>query len=114
MKIFKYPIVTSDHQVIPMPQRAKILCVQMQYVGSDVSLPHIWALVDERMPPTVRKFRVVGTGHDADSLCDIEASGPQVNFGFNSIQLKPHVAYVGTFQMSGGAIVWHVFDLGEA
>jgi hypothetical protein len=109
MKIFKYPIYVGDLVQVEMLQRAKILCVQMQG-----DMPCVWALVDERMSKTVRKFRVIGTGHDADDLCDLDASGPGVNFGFNEPRLKPHVSYVGTFQQAGGTLVWHVFDLGEA
>lgn len=89
MTIYKYALPVEDSATISMPRGARILCVQTQY-----SEPQIWAVVDSTAPKVARKLAVRGTGHDAAGLY----SG----------------AYVGTFQMHGGALVFHVFDLGEA
>lgn len=82
-RIFKYPLETTDEQVIRIPRGAVPLCVQVQ------AGPCLWALVDDTQPSESRTVRVIGTGHpipDADRL-----------------------GYVGTYQFHGGALVFHVF-----
>lgn len=81
--IYKYKL-TPGRTVIDMPDGAKVLTVQMQ--REDVSL---WALVEPHKPVGRRFFDVYGTGHPMPS--------------------DPG-DYVATFQMEGGALVWHVFD----
>lgn len=92
MKIFKYPIEIADRVSILMPKGARILCFQTQE-----EIPCIWAAVDPGALMVPRRFRVVGTGHEVKVDVDSMAS-----------------AYVGTAQMMGGRLVWHLFDLGEA
>lgn len=80
--IWKFPIKVTDQQVLQVPQDAQLLSVQMQ--GDQ---PCIWALVDpeaQKRPCTVQVF---GTGH------------PVASEG----------AFLGTFQMHGGSLVFHVF-----
>lgn len=84
MKIFKYPLQVKDIQMVEMPRGAAVLTVQAQG-----ETPCIWAKVDPAAPPIKRCFVTYGTGHDADD-------GAAVH-------------YVGTYQLRGGALVFHVF-----
>lgn len=87
MTIWKYPLTAASG--LRMPQGARLLAVQVQ--AEDVCL---WALVDPEAPMVTRTIRVFGTGH--------------------TVRLAPTDTYIGTFQLSGGALVFHVFDGGEA
>ena len=82
--IWKYPIETTEVQQIGMPQGAEILCVQMQ-----ASTPCLWALCEHAAPRQPRTIRIFGTG--------------------NPITEEPG-RYIGTYQLSGGALVFHVFE----
>lgn len=88
MKIYKYPLPVDDMVKIPMPKGARILSIQTQN-----GTPEIWALVDESAASVRRGFAVRGTGHSANGLSADR--------------------YIATFQMHGGSLVFHVFDLGE-
>ena len=83
-KVYKYVLPMYDDVAIELPQGAKILKVDTQE-----SVPCIWALVDPDAPLEMRKFRVVGTGHP------IEEKG---------------LEFIGTFQMYGGELVFHLFE----
>lgn len=87
MQIWKYPVPISDLFTITMPAGAKLLSVQSQH-----GEPRLWALVDPEAPRVGRGLRVHGTGHD--TLPDLGN-------------------YVGTFQIRGGDLVFHLFDQGE-
>ena len=87
--IFKYPLNIDDELTIRMPQSARILAVQTQS-----ETPCIWALVESRAASCSRRLAVRGTGHEAEGL--------------------DNATYVGTFQLAGGALVFHVFDRGES
>jgi len=86
-KIFKYQIMTTDYQEIAMPGKAEILTVQTQNEA-----PCIWALVNPDLEPERRHIEVFGTGHDVP--CD------------------EHITriYIGTYQLNGGALIFHVFE----
>lgn len=84
MTIWKYPLPITNISCIPMPRGAKVLTVQTQEDG-----PYLWVLIDEKAAPMSRYFAVYGTGHP---LSD--------NLG----------TYIGTFQIEGGALVFHVFE----
>jgi hypothetical protein len=86
--IYKYAIPTTDFQEVRMPRGAEVLCVQMQH-----DIPCVWALVDREEPLVGRLFSTYGTGH--------------------TINLEESAKYVGTYQLHGGALVFHVFDRGE-
>ena len=76
-----------DAQEIAMPAGAVILALQTQNEA-----PCIWALVDAEEPVhETRIFRTVGTGHSAD----VASKG----------------TYVGTYQIRGGQLVFHVFEM---
>lgn len=90
-KIFKYPVRIQDEFSIEMPCGSSILSVQIQN-----GAPQLWALVEVGAPLVRRKLAIRGTGHDAT---------------FRDEQRTAR--YVDTFQMQGGSLVWHLFDLGE-
>ncbi len=88
MRIWKYPLEMTDLQIIAVPLDAKILTVQPQ--GDNCSL---WALVDETAPEShkvIKRIAIYGTG--------------------NPMPEKPG-EYIATFQMAGGALVFHAFEL---
>jgi hypothetical protein len=85
MMIWKYELEVTDEQVVTLPAGARILALQVQH-----GQPCLWALVDPDAAKTPWKFRTVGTGH-------------RVDFDTGS--------YVGTYQVRGGALVFHVFLL---
>lgn len=69
---------------VMMPVGAEILCVQTQFAQAC-----IWALVDPDKALIERKFNIIGTGWRMS----------------NSLG-----KYIGTFQLDGGALVFHVFE----
>lgn len=84
--IYKYDLQVTDHQVIQLPKGAKILTVQEQ-----LQIPCIWALVDPIAQKEDVEVWTFGTGHEmTDSL-----SGK--------------IKYLGTYQLNGGRLVFHVF-----
>lgn len=80
--IFKYDI--SENTGVLMPEGAQVLTVQMQRTSACV-----WAVVDPNAPMVLRRFVLYGTGHPLPD--------------------EPGT-YVGTFQVAGGSLVWHLFD----
>lgn len=88
--VYKYTIPLDDVVSVELPTGSKILCVQSQRDD-----PQIWALVDPTFPveKETRTFRIVGTGHQID---DLECEN-----------------YIGTFQIRGGSLVFHVFEIGH-
>ena len=89
-KIFKYEVGFAQNQVIDMPRGATILALQVQY-----EKPVIWALVDPDAPCEPRTFVTVGTGHE---MPPFEDQGGQQR------------TYIGTYQVNGGRLVFHVFE----
>jgi hypothetical protein len=87
MKIFKQKLEVSDKQHIKLPYKAKILTVQTQH-----NTPCIWYLCDEEEKKTNnRGIRMFGTGHP-------------IPIGFDG-------TYISTFQLHGGNLVFHVFEI---
>lgn len=84
--VWKYPLMVTDEQYIEAPANAHLLTVQWQH-----TMPCIWALVDPTNPLERRKILITGTGHEREDLA-----------GF--------VNYIGTFQINGGLLVFHVFE----
>ena len=82
--IYKWTLTVGMTE-LQMPAGAKVLTAQMQ--GDQ---PQLWALVDPTQPKERRVFVIYGTG--------------------NSVPDNPG-EYVATFQMDGGALVWHVFEV---
>jgi len=77
----------NNRFTIKMPAGAEVLTIQVQ--GSK---PCIWAKVDPEQELTDRSFMLVGTGHPLP------------------IEPQDFVHYKGTFQLAGGALVFHLFD----
>jgi hypothetical protein len=84
--IWKYPLQVTDEQAVHMPEDADILCVQMQ--GGQLTM---WAAVHPGNRLVPRRVVIFGTGHP---IPDDALDG---------------LGYVGTVQMGGGSLVWHVF-----
>ena len=84
--IWKWQLLVQDEQLVPMPRGARILAVAVQG-----DAPYIWALVDSTKPRETRKIITLGTGQPTE------------------MSWLPHI---GTYQLQGGALVFHVFDGG--
>lgn len=82
---FRIPKITDDFG-IEMPFGAKILTVQTQH-----ELPCIWAIVDTENGNEMRNFKLYGTGHP--------------------IETSLFHTYIGTFQLRGGDLVFHLFEV---
>jgi len=80
--VHKYPFRIGDPS-FSMPQDAELLCVQMQG-----DMPCLWALVETDNPMVTRRIKIRGTGHDCSGVG----------------------RYISTFQMAGGALVFHAFE----
>ena len=82
--VFKYPLEIADWVCVTMPRGSQPISVQMQH-----GLLCLWAHVpDETATPVTHHFRIAGTGHDLGS-----------NVG----------RHIGSVQMAGGDLVFHVF-----
>ena len=86
-RVYKYALDIDDETSITMPAGARILTVQEQ--GGE---PQVWALIDPANEPCTYRFRLAGTGHD--------------------IEWKDGMVHRGTFQLRGGALVFHLFEYG--
>ena len=87
MVIYKYPL--NPVTVLNLPPVSDVLCVQMQR-----DKPYLWvkqAPTKPKQETVPRTFVMIGTGH------------PIGEAGTNDL-------YLGTFQMQGGALVFHVFE----
>lgn len=84
--IWKFPLETTDIQQIEMPVDAEILTIQTQ-----AGQPCIWALVSPDAPKRKVAFEIFGTGHP------VPENGRR--------------KYVGTYQLRGGSLVFHCFEL---
>ena len=82
--IYKYPIKAADRFALSMPQGARVLTVQSQR-----EVPCVWALVDPSEPERLYDFALVGTGHKREDL--------------------DGMSYLGTVQLLGGDLIFHVF-----
>ena len=85
--VFKYKVLPSTEFEIQMPRHAEILTVQVQ--NEEVFM---WARVDTEEDCVYRRFGVFGTGHDMPDKALVEPK------------------YIGTFQLCGGSIVFHLFE----
>lgn len=108
MTIWKFPLPEPPNPPqsvfeIEMPRGAKILAVQAQS-----EYPCIWALVRSDAPKVKRRFLVFGTGQEIQHEV-IKAASPTGYVDPDWFEED----YVGTFQLYGGRLVFHVFDCGE-
>lgn len=86
---FPCPLSINGGFTIVMPERAQVLTVQCQQNQHGAEVPCLWALVESDNKPEVREFVIVGTGYPCE---------------YDSIN------YIGTFQLSGGRFVGHLFE----
>lgn len=82
--VYKYKVCLEDVQILDLPKGAEILSVQHQHMSGLC----LWALVDPSQELENVKIRIAGTSHPIKE--DI-------------------VNYIGTFQLQGGALVFHAF-----
>lgn len=84
-RVYKYPVEIADVQTILLPIGAQILSVQVQ--GGN---PYIWACVNPSAESEPRRFRLFETGHNIES--------------------ENCLKFIGTFQLLGGRLVYHLFE----
>lgn len=87
--VYKYPVPITDGFYLELPAGAKVLSFQVQGGGSS---PYIWVLVDTERPKVRRYFRVAGTGHPIENA-------------------PADLRFIGTIQLSGGALIFHLFEI---
>ena len=86
--IWKYEFKTNSLVNIEMPIGAEILTVQSQ---QDKTC--FWALVDPKAKLKQRCFEIIGTGH---TIWEQQGQAER--------------KYIGTYQLHGGDLVFHVFE----
>lgn len=84
-QVFKYTLNMTDITHVAMPQGGQVLSAQVQHGNVQV-----WALVDPSKPEEARTFRIAGTGHPIEHA---------------------NIRFIGTVQMQGGSLVFHVFEV---
>lgn len=82
--IWKFQLPVTDDIQLELPKDAQILSVQVQN-----EIPCIWALVDVNAEKETRNFKIFGTGH---KVC------------------SENLVFIGTFQMLGGGLIFHLFE----
>lgn len=88
-QIWKFTIgEVAETFAFDMPDGARILDCQLQR-----GIPQLWALVDPHAPKVTRSFMLLGTGHTVD------------------LARFDQVDHVATFQLRGGELVFHVFEV---
>jgi len=83
--IWKFSLAVKGLQDVEMPKGAEILCADTQAEALCV-----WAVVDTDAEKEPRSIAVIGTGHEMGA---------------------DNFKYIGTAQMKGGALIWHVFEV---
>ncbi len=86
MTIWKFPLESTDEQTITVPAINRPLCVQVQH-----GKPCLWMMVNPLSDLIKVRVRIFGTGHGG---------------------VTPEMDYVGTYQLSGGMTVLHMFLAG--
>lgn len=87
--IWKFAFTSTGEFSIDIPGGAEILCVHIHY-----GVSCLYVLLDTGNTVETRTFVVHGTGHPVSS--------------------SENKKYIGTYQESGGDLVWHLFELMEA
>ncbi len=89
MTIWKIMLKIEDEQEITVPQGAEFLHCNTQFDDhTQRDFPCVWFRCDPKNPPIKRKIYIHGTGHEMDPKARV---------------------YIGTFMLSGGRLVFHVF-----
>lgn len=89
LRVYKYPlpIARLDRFELELPVGAELLHVDVQG-----AVPQLWALVDPNAETQRRTFILRGTGHEITDTI---------------------IRHIGTFLVSGGALVFHLFEILE-
>ena len=87
--IYKYELLVKDTQLVSLPKGAKILTIQTQG-----PFPQLWAMVDTEEDTEEVLIETFGTGHPIKDL-----------------PLGVKRTYIGTYQLSGGSLIFHVFKI---
>ena len=87
LEVFKYQLRPDNYIDIQLPEGAQILPVQTQG-----DMPCLWALVNPENRRIKKRFRLAGTGHPIK-------------------EDRSELFYHGTFQLHGGALIFHLFEL---
>lgn len=85
--IWKFELIPDDYQIVLIPAGAVLLTVQVQ--GNNICL---WGEVETTAEKQERIIEIFGTGHKMPGGDDIKRK------------------YISTFQLHGGALVFHVFE----
>jgi hypothetical protein len=86
-RVYKYDLPLDDYVIVEMPTGAKILSVHEQWGKA-----WLWALIDPAEARTTKRaLRIVGTGH--------------------TMEYTDQFAFIGTVHLSGGLLVFHVFEV---
>ncbi len=99
-KIYKFTLAVQDIQLIPLPEKHKILCAQVQ--GNKICL---WAEVEvakmgkpddvhDKTPIIAKPIYMFGTG-----------SGP---YFYRGDSIEDNMRYISTVQLNG--YVWHIYE----
>ena len=81
--IWKIPLAITDVQVVRVPQKSVVLAVHIQQ-----GVPCMWIACDPDFPLEDLTVYTHGTGHTVNENVEV---------------------YVGTYQILGGDLVFHVF-----
>lgn len=83
--VWKYPLEVTDRQTIEMPRTSKIL-----HVGVQHGIACLWVEVTPDTLQAERTILIAGTGHPLPDESK---------------------RYIGTFQLAGGTLVFHAYEL---
>lgn len=83
--IWQFTLSLTGVQTIKMPENANIIHLEVQY-----NELNIWAIVDTKALKEERTFSMYGTGR--------------------LLEVAEEEKHIGSFQMSGGSLVFHVFE----
>jgi len=97
--VYKYPVELTDEFSVTLPRVSHILTVQVQD-----GKPFMWIKHTLNTTKIVqRRFRLAGTGHPID-----EPKSPNGQMT-GSLSGPAHWWYIGSFQLEGGRLVFHLF-----
>jgi len=92
MTIHKFA-VKPDAFTVSLPRTARVLSVQTQLNQAGREQACMWVYLDDLDGlKEERKFMTIGTGHNGDAVRNMR--------------------FVGTFQLEGGALIFHLFEGG--
>jgi hypothetical protein len=89
-RIWKFPLAVTDYQTVKMPAGARVLSVDV--VRTDLVA---YALCNPNAEPRERTCLIVGTGNPIEE--------------YAAVEWVETMDFIGTVQMLGGQLVWHVF-----